>query len=210
MTQVAETRAAFLRAGVRLYQARAGESLKVLTAGAVAEEAGFHRQTFYRYWTTQSDYVADLILWLLGNERAPSMDGAVVLAEAGADLEGFVRDLPVHDIAHVLDDEQVRMRIGLALLQAINPTTGQGRGEAYYRSTMKRLTEAYETLLVSWGRELAPGYTIVDLVRAMQALGTGFALQSLAMADGRLSGVAAARRAVAAVIEGMTQPVKDR
>ncbi len=207
MARQADTREAMLAAGVHLYSTLAGESLRALTAGAVANEAGFHRQTFYRYWSTQSDYVADLILWLLGADQAPSMNGAVLLAEGGADLETFVANLPAHDIGHVLDDEDVRMRIGLALVQAINPDSGRGRGEAYYRATMSRLVEAYRSLLERWGLQMAPGFSEVDLVRTMQALMTGFALQALAKADGRPDSIEAAQRAVVAMVQGMTRSV---
>ena len=203
-----ETREAMLQAGVRLYRSVSGDLLKGLTAGAVAREAGYHRQTFYRYWETQADYVGDLILWLLGSERAPAMDGLIVLAgDPDVDLEKITRELVTHDIGRVLDDPEVTMRIGLALMNAINRGTGQGRGEAYYRATTQRLVDACRLLLERCDLEMAPGYDVTDLIRALQAISIGFALQALASTTGRPDVVPVSQRAVTALFEAMTRPV---
>jgi len=79
-----ETKVAMLDAGVRLFSAQAGELLKGLTAGTVAQEAGFHRQTSYRYRDTHAEYVQDLVRHLMAPPVALLL-GLVVQTKAAAD-----------------------------------------------------------------------------------------------------------------------------
>ena len=44
------TREQLLDAGIRLFREGRATILRSLTAGVVASEAGYHRQTFYRHW----------------------------------------------------------------------------------------------------------------------------------------------------------------
>ncbi len=169
---MATTREEMLEAGVRLYGARSTGLLRSLTAGALAERAGFHRQTFYRHWETQSEYVQDLVRWLLDPGRGPAADGAEVLPrrhDAPADLEAFVHDLARHDLDRVLSEETVRMRFGLLMTEVLREPPFPEILQAYYESTMGRLAAAYDALLGTWGLELLDGVTSRDVARMIQA-----------------------------------------
>ena len=176
---MATTREEMLEAGVRLYGARSTGLLRGLTAGALAERAGFHRQTFYRHWETQSEYVQDLVRWLLDPGRGPAADGAEVLPrrhDAPADLEAFVHDLARHDLDRLLSEETVRMRFGLLMTEVLREPPFPEILQAYYESTMGRLAAAYDALLGTWGLELLDGVTSRDVARMIQAQLIGFAV----------------------------------
>lgn len=191
---MADTRTALLDAAVRLYSTGGAEQLKGLTAGAVAEEAGFHRQTFYRYWGTHAEFVQDLVRHVLA-----SADGVTVLAERPADPEDLALHLVDHDLARAMADPMVAMRIGLLMTNAV----GRARPRAH---GMEAAVRAYDELLADWGREMAPGCTTAMLARMVQALVLGLVVESKAGVDGP-DGAGVLATAIRALFESLTRPV---
>jgi AcrR family transcriptional regulator len=206
-----DTRAALLDAGVRLYATNASELLRGLSAGAVAQEAGFHRQTFYRYWETQAEYVQDLMRHVLGPATAPVADGVSALRtrrEATPDLATFARDLAHHDYARVLEDPQVMVRVGLLVTQALDHPPLDVLAEDFYAATMGRVADGYEQVLHDIGRRPAEGTSVRDLARLLQALLLGLVLQTK-MADDEPHGSELLERATVALLVGLTEPVPE-
>ena len=205
-----DTRTALLDAGVALYGRDASQLLKRLSAGAVADEAGYHRQTFYRYWDTQREYVQDLLRHILGPTRPPVGDGITVLPEqreVPADPEAFVRDLSRHDFARAMTDPVGAMRVGLLMMNAL--ADGQPREllQDYYDRTMTTVAAGYDDLLAAWGREMVPGHTTRDLARMIQAVVLGLVIQSKGAADDPPGDVVLAT-AIHTLVESLTRPAQ--
>ena len=206
-----DTRSALLDAGVRLYGSNASELLRGLSAGAIAQEAGFHRQTFYRYWETQAEYVQDLMRHVLGTSGSPVADGVTELPQRcpePVDLDAFARDLAHHDFVRVLEDPRVMMRVGLLVMQALDTAPLTGLLEDYYETTLDRVTAGYDELLAVLGREPLEGTTTRDLARTMQALLLGLVLQAKSADDDPHASVLL-ERATATLLAGLTQPIAD-
>jgi AcrR family transcriptional regulator len=206
---MSDTRTALLEAGVRLYGSMANELLRGLSAGSVAGEAGYHRQTFYRYWETQSEYVQDLIRHVLGTDMTPVADGAAVLADRRrpTDLEPFVKDLAEHDFVRVAEDPGAMMRIGLLMMDALKEEALHELAQEFYDTTIARLSQSYEELFEAVDREPAEPATTRDVVRVVQALLVGLVLQSKAADDDPHAGVLFEWGALA-VLEGLTDPAE--
>src|SRR5262245_53836893 len=202
-----ETREALLQAGVRLFGNLAGDLLKGLTSGEVAREAGFHRQTFYRYWPTQAEYVQDLVRWLLTVEGTPTADGAEVLSRRSmpGDVHGFAFELARLDFATLRDDERARMRVGLLMMEVLRDEPVADLTQQYYDETMDRLAAAYGDLLEHWRLELIPGLTTRDLARMLQGLLLGLVVQTKAAHD-EPHGAQLFEWAACALITDLTRP----
>jgi len=204
-----ETREAMLEAGVRLYGTLAGDLLRGMTAGSVAQEAGFHRQTFYRYWDTQAEFTQDLIRHVLSPPSTPVADGVSVIPESEGgpvDLATFARDVAHHDFARVVDDRRVAMRIGLNVMEALTSPALAALAERYYEASISKLADAYDEALAGMGLEPAPPLTSRDLARMIQGLLLGLVLQAKVARDDPHAGELL-ERAVAALLEGLTRPV---
>jgi AcrR family transcriptional regulator len=202
-----DTREALLEAGVRLYGAMASDLLRGLSAGNVAKEAGFHRQTFYRYWETQSEYVQDLMRHVLGAEQAPVADGAgeLVGPQTPTDLDTFVRGLAVRDFALVAQDPRVALRIGLLVMDALSTEPLADQMQTYYDASVEGLVESYEALFAALDLEPADPATTRDLVRVVQAVLVGLVLQAKA-GDDEPHAAVLYEWAARALIEGFTSP----
>ncbi len=202
-----DTRGALLDAGVRLYSSMAGELLKGISAGSVAREAGFHRQTFYRYWETQSEYVQDLLRHVLATDTAPVADGATELADRRPprDLEDFVQDVAEHDFVSVAEDPRAAMRVGLLATDALNQPPLAELMQEFYDTTVGRLTDGYESLLDGVDRRPAGAVSTRDLVRIVQALLLGLVIQAKAGDDEPHPAVLFEWAAVA-LLTGLTEP----
>jgi AcrR family transcriptional regulator len=201
-----DTRKALLDAGVRLYGRSANEQLKGLSAGAVAEAAGYHRQTFYRYWGTQREYVSDLIRHLLDTRDPPPADGVTTLSEEVDDLDGFARGLAHRDLFRLLDDPRTMMRIGLLVTQALEQAPIPDLLQDFYDRAIGQLTTGYEDLLDRTDRVPVDGTTARDLARILHALLLGLVLQVKAAEDDPHVGVLLERAGVV-LLEGLTEPV---
>ena len=208
--RMTDTRGALLDAGVRLYSSRAGELLKGISAGSVAREAGFHRQTFYRYWETQAEYVQDLLRHALTTEQPPVADGVTLLPTRVPpdDLAAFARDLAQHDFRRVLEDSRARMRIGLLFTGALGTAELSEDVGAFYEMTMASVAEGYESLLDSLGLETVDDTTARDLARTVQALLFGLVVQSITKEDDP-HGSVLLERATRALLEAFTRPVAN-
>ena len=205
-----DTREALLEAGVRLYSSMAGELLKGLSAGNVAKEAGFHRQTFYRYWETQSEYVQDLLRHVLGTAEAPVADGATALADRRppGDIEDFVREVAEHDFVRVAQDARAAMRVGLVAMDALNQPPLADLMQDFYDTTMARLAPGYEALFDHLDRRPVVELTTRDLVRLVQALLLGLVIQAKAADDDPHPAVLF-EAATVALLTALTEPVPD-
>ena len=206
---MATTRQELLDAGVGLYATMSAELLKGLTAGAVAEAAGFHRQTFYRYWSTQSEYVQDLMRHVLGTDRSPVADGVKVLSAPTppTDLEEFARHLSRHDISRVLEDPQVMMRVGLLVMDALDRPALTELSQQFYDATIGSLAEGYTDALAGMGRTPVGETTPRDLARMVQGLMLGLVLQAKAAEDDPGAEVLL-ERATLAILAGLTEPTE--
>lgn len=203
-----ETREAMLEAGVRLYGTLAGDLLRGMTAGSVAREAGFHRQTFYRYWDTQAEFTQDLIRHVLAPPERPVADGAAVVAASAddKDMASFIHDMARVDFVRAMEDRQAAMRVGLLMMEALKVGNAAQQTTAYYERTMSLVADNFQRLLDGWGRELVPPTTTRDLARMVQALVLGLVVQAKACDDDPHASVVL-ERAVASLLEGLTRPV---
>jgi len=180
------TRDELLDAGVRLFRMVPEAFLKSLSVVTVAEEAGFHRQTFYRYWDTQAEYVNELICRLMSTDSAPAADGMEVLPSRRSgrqDPARLMEDVARYDFDRVVDDPAVMMRIGLVALHALEDDGMAAMSRAYHESTIDRLADAFASLLEGWGRECVPPFTVRELAQIQLALLVGFVLQAKASGD---------------------------
>ena len=201
------TRDDLIDAGMRLYAARSNDLLRGLTAGAVAKEAGYHRQTFYRYWDTHAEYLQDLVRHALDRESGPTADGATTLPHPGpaSDLESYARNLARHDFLRVLEDPRVMLRIGLIVMQAHDDDAARELAQNYYEMLIGEVTEGYEDLLEATGRVPADGTTTRDLARILQALVLGLVLQAKSADDDPHASVLL-ERAITALLTSLTEP----
>lgn len=180
------TRGELLAAGVRLYSEPSLKLLRRLTAGAVAEEAGFHRQTFYRYWDTQEEYVDDLVAFVLDDDAAPVADGVDVVPDrrevAGRTFAQMVADIARYDVQRMRGDPLLDARVGLWSLRDGRPEIDE-RLTAAHDQVVARLTESYERLFARWDRAPKPPFTYQDIARLLDALLAGIVLRPV-VADG--------------------------
>jgi len=204
-----DTKEAMLDAGVRLFGVQAGDLLKGLTAGTVAQEAGFHRQTFYRYWDTQAEYVQDLIRHLMAPPTRLVADGVAVVAErrtgTAADMASFIHDMARFDFARVLEDRQAAMRVGLLMMEALTGGATGARTQRYYDQTMDLVASHYDLLLEGWDLEPRPPITSRDLGRMLQALLLGLVVQVKSASDDP-HGAEIFETAAVALLTSLTQP----
>jgi AcrR family transcriptional regulator len=198
-----------LDAGVALYGQDAAQLLKHLSAAAVADEAGFHRQTFYRYWETQREYVQELLRHLLAPTRPPVADGVTVLAErreVPEDLEAFIQELAEHDFARATTDPVGAMRVGLLMMNGLAEGRPRMLLQDLYDRTMTTVAAGYDELLDGWGREMVPGCTTRELARMIQALVLGLVIQTKGASDDP-TGDALLATAIRTLVESLTRPV---
>ena len=202
------TREAFLSAGVRLYGSMSDRLLRGFTAGVVSDEAGFRRQTFYRYWDTQADYVRDLILHLL-SDHTPAADGAAVLPSRRGgvgDWGEMAVDIARYDYRRMASDPRVRMRIGLATMGGTADLGLAEEAQEYYTRVAERVQEAFDAVFEGAGVRARSPLTTSDLVRLHQAILVGLVVLELALDDGTAS-AELYERVFAWIGEALTEPV---
>ena len=173
-----DTRVELLQAGVTLYSRLRSSHLQSLTAGRVAAAAGFHRQTFYRYWDTQAEYVQDLIRFALdgasdaaGEGISAGVDGELEPSE----FEPFVRALARDGFARFRRDPMRDFRFALIATRGgteeiddlLDDFIGRVRRDA---------TGGLDALLRAWGREPTAPYTTPDIAIAVESLAIGLSL----------------------------------
>lgn len=202
-----DTRDALLMAGVQLYSHLRADLLRGLTAGRVAETAGFHRQTFYRYWDTQAEYVQDLVRFVLDGHRGATPDGAGTRPDGPSghvDFESFVRERAHHDFERFVNDPMGPLRVGLFAMRGGAPEV-EALLEQFYERVMAELAAGYDALLRDWGREPTPPYGARDIARVLQSLGLGMAL-SVSFAREAVSPKQLHEQATVDILTTMTRP----
>ena len=202
-----ETREQLLDAGVELFEQASCELLRGFTAGAVADAAGFHRQTFYRHWDTQAAYVADLVRHVLSPDASAAYAGTVLGRQRRIPSpEAFVRDLAHHQGGRIAEEPRLSMRVALGMMGVFADPEFVGDARRYLDAVLDGLTAAFDTLLEAWGRRLCDDVSTRDLVRAVQAMIVGLAVQDRYGVD-RWSSVDLLERSFTTLIEGWTVPV---
>lgn len=173
-----DTRDELLKAGVRLYAQLRSKHLQALTAGRVAATAGFHRQTFYRHWGTQAEYVNDLLRFALGGENDPVVEGLPAAGDSAAvpsDFESFVRALTRHEFARFTRDHMREFRFGL-MTQRGGSSAIDDLLDEFMGRVQREATVGFDALLRAWGREPVPPYTTQAISLAVQSLAMGLSV----------------------------------
>jgi AcrR family transcriptional regulator len=204
-----DTRNELLEAGVALFADSSGELLRAFTAGAVATRAGYHRQTFYRYWDTQAGYVEDLIFHLLAPIRPDNTDPDLVTRRTTAppDLHAFVRDLARYDFELVRSDPHVAMRVGLLMMEVLDDPRFAAEAKDWFDGAIDLLTASFAAVLDHCGREVVAPVTVRDLVRMVQAQLVGFVVEDRMRGREGDGGAAIFEQAVGALFESFTRPI---
>jgi len=164
------TKERMISAGVRLFAEGRAPILRSLTAGTVAKEAGFHRQTFYRHWETQCDYVTDLVLRVFAS---PADDGQTEVGfgagRGPGSFEESVRAQARRDFDVLERDPTASVRVGLIAMGQLGDARASEVAGAYYEAANRELTARYSQLLAEWDRRPRPPHTIEDIAMAVQA-----------------------------------------
>lgn len=156
------TRERLIQAGFRMW---IEETPAVLFSGfsvsRVAKAAGVTRATFYAYWPTAEDYLADLAGELvdgahqLGYERlVTSTAGSVGMSRGGA--VGLMLESCAREFDRLVNDPALRVRLGF-LSKMDDPDVAAALREGY-RSAEAVKVEAYEKIGEQWGREPRPPF----------------------------------------------------
>jgi AcrR family transcriptional regulator len=181
------TKGEFLDAGIRLYGSMTGDILNGITVQAVTREAGFHRQTFYRYWSTQAEYVHDLVRHVVDPANAPAADRiaeeAHRRASAAAKMDDVVESIARHEFVRVATDSMAPVRVGLLMMNELTTPSMREVTQEYYDRAMASLGDAIGDGLEQLGRRPAAGLTAKDLARMSQAMLTGLVVEAKAAID---------------------------
>jgi AcrR family transcriptional regulator len=181
------TKAELLDAGIRLYGSMSGDLLNGMTVRAVTREAGFHRQTFYRYWSTQAEFVQDLIVHVVDPKRAPVADRvadeARRRASVSARLEDVVESIARHEFVKLATDPLAPVRMGLLMMNELTTPMMRELTQSYYDRAMASLADAIGFGLEQWGRRPVPGLTTKELARMCQAMLSGLVVHAKAAID---------------------------
>lgn len=186
-----DTRAKMLQAGVLLFSRLRRSHLENLTAGRVAEAAGFHRQTFYRYWETQADYIRDLVRFALGGENDPTVEGIRAAVGGGpvpSEFESFVRAVARHEFARFTSDPMREFRFGLIATRG-GPEEIDDLVDDFAGRVMSEATDGLNGLLRAWSREPTDPYTTRDIALAVEALAIGLSIAEAFVAESVAAGL---------------------
>ena len=199
------TREQLLDAGIRLFREGRATILRSLTAGVVASEAGYHRQTFYRHWETQSDYVHDLMEVVFVLPDAPT-ERRTLIDHPAATFEGRVREHARAEIDRLWEDPKGAVRIGLLAMGQLGEGRPRELAEAFYRDSVAQIEGGLAEILDDHRRQPTAPHTVEDIARAVRAQINGFVIEAAFLGDARQ-----ARRLfdvmVVEVVSGLTEPV---
>lgn len=204
-TDETTTRDRMLAAGIRLFREGRLAILRSLTAGTVADEAGYHRQTFYRHWETQNDYVADLIELAF---RPPAPDRrarGLVLGPPPSTFEERVRHEVGQELERLDQDPLVSVRIGLLAMGQLQEGRARELAEAFHRDAITTLQTRWGELLQASGRRPAPPRTLEDVARAVRGCLNGFLTEG-ALAGDRRRARQLCETSVVLVVTALTEP----
>lgn len=162
-----------------LAESSRGDISRVLTTGAVAEQAGLHRQTFYLHWGTQAEYVDDFIDYVTDPTVSASSDRLANLAE---DLPGpaddpatEVRERVTETYQLWVDDPVHVARMVLWSLHAKDERVA-ARLRALYAVNDLNTAEGYKAIGDQWGLEPRPPFTYESIALLFNALRDGLLL----------------------------------
>ena len=129
------TREQLIEAGIRLFREGRATILRSLTAGTVAAEAGYHRQTFYRHWDTQCDYVGELmeVVFAIGE---PPVERRSLIDTPASTFEDRVRQHARKEIDRLWDDPKGAVRIGLLAMGQLSEGRPRELAEAFYQDSV--------------------------------------------------------------------------
>ena len=179
------TRDRLLAAGIRLFREGRLAILRSLTAGTVADEAGYHRQTFYRHWETQHDYVADLIELAFTPAPADPRGRGLVLGPPPSTFDERVRAEVQREFERLDQDPLVSVRIGLLAMGQLKEGRPRELAEAFHRDAIATLERRWAEVLDLSGRRPAAGRTIEDVARAVRGCLNGFLTEGALAGDRR-------------------------
>ena len=199
------TREQLIDAGIRLFREGRATILRSLTAGTVAAEAGYHRQTFYRHWDTQCDYVGELMEVVFAISDAPTERRSLV-NPAPTTFEDRVRHHARAEIDRLWDDPKGAVRIGLLAMGQLTEGRPRELAEAFYQDSVVQLERAFIEILADHGRQPSAPHTLEDVARAVRAQINGFVIEAAFVGDARR-----ARRLfdvmVVQVVTDLTEPI---
>jgi AcrR family transcriptional regulator len=169
------TREALLEAGTHLLaRASRDQFARVLTAGAVSTEAGRARQTFYRYWETQADYVEDLVHYITDPSHSRSSDALVALESEADGLDtqdpaAEIRRMSEHTFERFTGDPAQAAR---TLLWTVHPNDElvADRVRDLYRSNDTTAARGFEAIGGKLGIEPRPPFTHETVALLFNAL----------------------------------------
>lgn len=175
------TREALLDAGTNLLaRASRDQFARVLTVGAVSAEAGRARQTFYRYWETQADYVEDLVHYITDPRRSPSSDR---LAALSGEAERLDTDDPAAEVRRMSGRTFERFtgdpaQAARSLLLTVHPNDElvADRVRDLYRANDAAAADGFRAIGATLGIEPRPPFTHETVALLFNALRSGLLL----------------------------------
>lgn len=182
-----DTREALLEGAMRLLAASSRNHLRrVLTAGAVAESAGLHRQTFYLYWRTQAEFVDDFVRYVTdpahssSSQRLTHIDDD--LEDASDDPAVEVRRMSRRTYQSWVEDP---VHFARMVLWATHPNDELVRScmQELYQANDEAAAEAFASVGEAWGIEPRPPFTIETVALLFNALRDGLMLQLMIRGD---------------------------
>lgn len=159
---------------------------RVLTAGAVAESVGLHRQTFYLYWSTQAEFVEDFVRYVTdpaqssSSKRLAELDDD--LEDAGDDPAAEVRRMSGRTYDHWADDPVHFARMVLWAIHA-NDEPVRERMRDLYRANDVAAARGNAAIGDAWGIEPRPPFTYETIALLFNALRDGLMLQLMIRAE---------------------------
>ena len=158
------TRQRILEAGIGLW---VGQDPATLFSGfsvaRVAEAAHVTRSTFYSYWPSTAEYVADLVAFLIELDAtnyprivAESPEDNTPTA-AVTDVPGLIVEICSFHLKAAIHDPTLGVRLGF-LSKADDPSVSAPLRELYRRSDALQYA-SFAVSLNSWGRELREPFT---------------------------------------------------
>jgi len=173
-----DTRQELLDAGTQLLAQASRDQLgRVLSAAAVSEAAGRARQTFYRYWETQADYVVDLVNHLTDPLRSHSSQRLEALEDEATGLTPddpatVVRQVSRQTFERFSGDPGQMARVLLWAVMANDPLIA-GHIKDLSRANDEAAARGFMAIGDALGIEPRPPFTYETVALLFNALRTG-------------------------------------
>lgn len=176
-----QTRRRLLEAGWQLLkETPASNALSHVTAPTVSELAGVTKGAFYYNWSTQREYLEDLLDFALAVERNTSLDRVFEAAEdlAGSEVSFVeaIRDLCRVDLEAADDDVALDVQVALWGKRRTDPGV-RDRLRDLYQHLNSRSVLLLKALAESQNLEPRPPYDYEKMAVVLTALLEGLALQ---------------------------------